>query len=363
LRLIEPESGLERWLNPMYVTPEAPTERIFWGDPHWQTFFSDGVRCPEELYAFARDEGFLDFGAISDHMEALSDRQWEYFMAVTNDFNQEGRFVTLIGQEWTKSPPGHRNVYVPGDYAPILRSSDARCDSLPKLWKCLEGREALVIPHHSANQQIGVDWSHGWNPEFERAVEIYSVWGNSETSAEKGNLRPIRFMGGEAPGQHVLDALAAGYRFGFVAGGDIHDGRPGHCLAHLQSHAKDDRWPQGLTAAYAPRLTRANVYGAMRDHRTYATTLSRIYLDTELAPVPRPRLMIRAASENGISEVAVIRNGERTANLSPEGDTRIVTTEYALGDMAPEEYCYLRVTTTTGEMGWSSPFWGDEVQE
>ena len=59
---------MEAWSNPIRATETAPAERIFWGDPHWQTFFSDGIRCPEELYAFARDEAFLDFGAITDHM-------------------------------------------------------------------------------------------------------------------------------------------------------------------------------------------------------------------------------------------------------------------------------------------------------
>jgi hypothetical protein len=35
---------------------------------------------------------------------------------VTNDFNEPGRFATLIGQEWThhnpaRGAPGHRNIY------------------------------------------------------------------------------------------------------------------------------------------------------------------------------------------------------------------------------------------------------------
>ena len=97
LRLTDPESGVVGEANPIHVTADVPEERIFWGDPHWQTFFTDGIRCPEELYAFARDEAFLDFGAISDHMEGVTDRQWEYFQAVTDDYNHPSRFVTLHG--------------------------------------------------------------------------------------------------------------------------------------------------------------------------------------------------------------------------------------------------------------------------
>ncbi len=226
LRLIDTASGIEVWANPVYVTETIPTMRIFWGDPHWQTYFSDGIRCPEELYAFARDEAFLDFGAITDHMEAVTDRQWEYFTAVTNDFNEPGRFSTLVGQEWTNSATGHRNIYMRGDVAPLLRSTSPDCNTLKKLWAKLEGLEAIAIPHHSANVIMGVDWSLGWNPRYETAVEMYSVWGNSERPAEAGNPRPIHHCGGEMVGRHVRDALACGYHLGFVGGGDIHDGRP-----------------------------------------------------------------------------------------------------------------------------------------
>jgi uncharacterized protein DUF3604 len=164
IRLIDAETGLECSSNPVFVTTEAPAERIYWGDPHWQTFFSDGIRCPEELYAFARDEGFLDFGAITDHMEAVSDRQWDYFQAVTNDYNEPGRFVTLIGQEWTAHTPGHRNLYFRGDHAPAIRSTDPRYDTLEKLWKAfdeLADLDPIAIPHHPANVMMGVDWSLG----------------------------------------------------------------------------------------------------------------------------------------------------------------------------------------------------------
>jgi hypothetical protein len=167
LRLVEPESGAEAWSNPVNVTETPPEMRLYWGDPHWQTFFSDGVRCPEELYAFARDEAFLDFGAITDHVEALTDRQWEYFVSVTNDYNQPGRFATLVGQEWTKHNPGHRNIYYRKNSGPVLRSTDPRYDSLDKLWNALAQHDAIAIPHHTANRIMGVDWDAGWNPEFE----------------------------------------------------------------------------------------------------------------------------------------------------------------------------------------------------
>jgi hypothetical protein len=40
------ESGVSGRSNPVVVTPEPPSQRIFWGDLHSQTIFSDGLRCP-----------------------------------------------------------------------------------------------------------------------------------------------------------------------------------------------------------------------------------------------------------------------------------------------------------------------------
>ncbi|MCK5804884.1 MAG: DUF3604 domain-containing protein [Lentisphaeria bacterium] len=359
LRVIDSESGLECWANAVYVTEEAPPERIYWGDPHWQSFFSDGIRCPEELYAFARDEGFLDFGAISDHVEALTDRQWEYFVAVTNDYNEPGRFSTLVGQEWTNHAPGHRNIYYRTDHGPILRCTDPRYNTLDKLWAALDKLEDLdpiAIPHHSANKVMGVDWDQGWNPKYEKAVEIYSVWGSSEKHADDGNTRPIHSCGGEVRGQHVIDALKRGFHLGFVGGGDIHDGRPGDAM-HGDSYPPREfrSHDQGLTACLAPVLTREAVHDAIKSRSTYATTLSRIYLDVTRDGMS---LNVSAASEQGIQDVVAVTNTGDLVCLEPEGDTRTVEGIIDLSELGSTDFCYVRVTTKTGEMAWSSPTWG-----
>ena len=371
LKLVDGAGGLAAWSNPVMVSEPPPHDRIWWGDPHWQTFFSDGIRCPEELYAFARDEAFLDFGAISDHMEALTARQWDYFQAVTNDFNAPGRFATLQGQEWTHhvpagGAPGHRNVYFRGAGGPLLRCTDPDCDTLAKLWARLDALppgEALAIPHHTSNVVMGVDWAQGWNPTYEKAVEIYSIWGSSERPAADGNPRPIRALKGEKPGRHVVDALQRGYRLGFVAGGDIHDGRPGDELHAHQNRVGDyagTLHPQGFTAAIAPALSREAVFDAMASRRTYATTKRRVYLDVTTGGAGgSSQLHVHAASEDGVCEAVLVRGGEDADRRRPDDDPRIVRADFRLLDLGPSEFCYVRVLTDTGDMAWSSPIWGD----
>jgi Protein of unknown function (DUF3604) len=363
IRITDPESGVCFWSNPVYVTAEKPETRIFWGDPHWQTIFSDGIRCPEELYAFARDEAFLDFGAISDHMEAVTDRQWDYFQMVTNDYNQPGRFVSLIGQEWTGFKPGHRNIYYRGDGGPLISSTDARYNTLEKLWQAADkiaetGEQVLLIPHHTSNRVMGCDWSLGWNPKYENAVEMYSVWGSSECHEDEGNIRPIKSSKGEVKGQHVRDALKLGYRFGFVGGGDIHDGRPGDCLdGHPNAKVL---YPSGLTAVMVPELTRENVFDAMKNNHSYAATCSRIFLNvTPEKNGKNLKLDLKCASEHGLKAVELIRNGDIVQSIALKDDARFLEQCLDIQALAKDEFIYIRVTTNSGDMAWSSPVYGN----
>ncbi len=370
IRLEAETGGVEGQVNPILVLPAPPEERLYWGDPHWQTFFSDGIRCPEELYAFARDEGFLDFGSITDHMEAVTDRQWEYFRAVTEDWNQPGRFVTLQGQEWThhdpkRGAPGHRNIYFRGKEAPILRSTDPDCDTLEKLWRKLDaiGLPALAIPHHCANVLMGVDWEQGWNPRYERGVEIYSIWGSSECPGEAGNSRPIRSLQGEQTGRHVRDALRRGYRLGFWGGGDIHDGRPGDELHTAQPDVPGYAvlYPQGFTAVWAPALTREMLFDALATRRCYAATRRGLF--AEWKKLPAGRLGVRAAATEGVAAIELIVNGETAGELLPERKgLQVLEAEWPVA-LGRHDRAYVRIRTANGEWMWLSPRWGGTKED
>jgi hypothetical protein len=189
----DPKTGINTSTNPINVSEKNLEARLYWGDIHGHTIFTDGIRSPEEIYYFARDEAFLDVCALSDHTEFyLTDRLWDYLTNATNDFNQPGRFVTLVAQEWTNFRLGHRNIYHPGDSAPFIRATDPTWGKLPKLFEFAQRHGALVVPHHPAAAAMGVDWSLEHDPEVERLVEIYSCWGSSERSRAAGNSRSIR---------------------------------------------------------------------------------------------------------------------------------------------------------------------------
>ncbi len=353
--------------NPVIVSEDEPELRLWWGDLHSQTFFSDGLRCPEELYHFARHEAFLDIFALADHSEHLTDRQWEYFVEVTNDSYDPGEFATLVGLEWTNHWPGHRNLYYPGDWGPIVRRGEHTVEDLQHLYDVAAEHGALLIPHHSANVKMGVEWEAGHDPRHERLVEIHSIWGNSERPASAGNPLAIETTGGEQEGRHVIDALNMGYRFGFVGGGDIHDGRPGDELHSLQ-HPKPEHYHllrrQGIMGVWAPELTREAIFEALWNRRCFATTNVRTPIRFSVCAEPmggfvscegERRIHLWAASEVPIARATIVRNGEDWRTL----DLQERVLNWRLEDAASDasDYYYARIERADGWMSWSSPVW------
>jgi hypothetical protein len=234
------------------------------------------------------------------------------------------------------------------------------------VYKVAREHGALVIPHHSANEIMGVNWQLGHDPEVERLVEIHSIWGNSARPGPAGNPFPIRFGDGEKAGQHVIDALTLGRRFGFIGGGDIHDGRPGDELHNLQSEPDDYRLlrRQGIMAVRAKELTREAIFDALWNRQVYATTNCRIDLEFDVCGAPmgssveeegRRPIRVHAVSEVPISRIEIVRSGADWHAIT-SNQTEVVCEVEDTGAGGPAGY-YARVTRSDGQMAWSSPVW------
>lgn len=198
---------------------------------------------------------------------------------------------------------------------------------------------------------MGCDWDLGWNEKYEKAVEIYSVWGSSECSKENGNKFPLRHCKGEIAGRHIKDALAKKYRFGFVGGGDIHDGRPGDSLRYM---LKDDIYAQGLTACWLPELNRENLFDAIASHKTYATNCNRIYLEVEQR-VDTNTINIKTASEHGLEQIVAVYDGKETVLEKLDCHTKNLEQSYNLAGMEGYNSLYIRVEAGNNNTAWSSP--------
>jgi hypothetical protein len=384
--------------NPITITKHDQAQ-LYFGVIHGHTKRSDGLGTVENYFSCMRDDNRLDFGAVGDHDHdyETTDADWEVIQRVTEEFNEDGSFATLLGYEWAKwrrNGDGDRNVYYDRGKEPMRRSGDEHFPTPPELFGALRECDcrSIVIPHHPASNGNFCDYSDH-DPQIERLVEIYSAWGSSECSVHDGNPYPLRPSGspsgsamevpmdaGEVAHGFVQRALAMGRRLGFVGGGDDHLGHPGD---PVKTGCEPFRYRDGLQGVWAEELTREGIFEAMHKRHTYATTGARIavlfrvadaFMGDEIEVAERPEVAqsraIEAfiAGEAKLAQVEVLRNNEVVHSVRPDGSDQTLewTDEDPLEPLAmrpvdanqpPFVFYYLRVLQTDGQMAWASPVW------
>ncbi|WP_435175513.1 DUF3604 domain-containing protein [Halorussus sp. AFM4] len=306
--------------NPVRVHESAPDHRVYWGDLHFHSRLSDGVGSVEKGFRFAREVMALDVVACTDHdtmgffippalqLRQMRRRYVDRTKAAVEDHHDPGEFVTLFGYEWTKQPTvgGHVNVYFESvDSARLFDSRSPESDTYEGLWDSLRawreetGDRVLTIPHHPAEALYPFDFdATDYDDELAPLVEVYSQWGSSELRGADGNPKPIGGIGSgevDEPGHYVQDALAMGNRVGMMAASDIHGPYPGHSHIHVPPHLprlsewlgdgvgwgliwrvwNERSYPGGLTAFYAPELSREAVFDSLDRRAVYGTTQPR----------------------------------------------------------------------------------------
>lgn len=345
----------------------------------------------DEFYEYARDQAKLDFAALTDHDFSMTDEMWALIKKKSSDWYSSGKFVTFSAYEWTSAAYGHRNVYFLTDDGPLIRCveygsrpSKTRGITPRELWNRLRkaGVKAMTIPHHPPITQFPIDWDY-YDPEFDRVVEIASLWGVFEYY---GN--PFYCLTSDnLPRRFVLDALEMGYKLGFVGGSDSHDCRPGSKLrAAIKRNAPKNYRLNSLsnsfalyfftnpirpylTAVYAKDLTRESIFEAIAQRRTYALIGSKAKLEFNIDghlmgeevkvddPSYRPTINVIVEGEVDLDRVEIVKNGKVILKKLCKG--RQMSLKY-VDESAPSRrynYYYIRVFQRDGSRAWSSPIW------
>ena len=344
--------------NPLLVAER--NARILWADLHGHSNLSDGTGTPEEYLRYARDVAGLDVVALTDHDHwgilplDQHPEMWDEIKRQTERFHEPGRFVTVLGYEWTNWVHGHRHVLYFGDDGPVLSSIDPRFETPAQLWEGLRGLPALTFAHHSAGGPIATNWDFAPDPELEPVTEVASVHGSSEA------VDSPRLIYSPLPGNFVRDALDRGYRLGFIGSGDSHDGHPG--LAHLASPTG------GVAALLTDDLSREGVRAALAARRCYATNGPRIVLRCSIGEhgmgstiVARElekteRMYVRAIACAPLETIDVVRSGRVVERIDCE-ERWDASTTVELEGLSAGEYVYVRVVQLDGGAAWSSPFY------
>jgi hypothetical protein len=289
---------------------------------------------------------------LSDHVEGLAFDDWANLQRATdqwNDWGEAAEFVTLPGYEWTSLAHGHKNVVFPhtvdADDA-LFPAVVGEVEHTPDdLWKSLEGRRAIAIPHHvSHGIAKPTDWSYR-NDEFQRLVEIFQVRGNYEYDGA-----PYQKADTNTPfsrGHSVRDALAMGHRLGIIASPDHGGG-------------------MGLAGVWADELTRASVFEALHARRTFGTTGAKMSLflrvagepqgsEVDVAPGPVSIEGVVSGTADGLA-LTLVSDGEELWTRDFEGrEARLEWTDER--PLEGTRYYYLRARQGDAHLGWTSPVW------
>lgn len=371
------EAVSDKWVlsalsNPLRVTSEHIGDNVYWGDIHSHTQFSwDGVG--DNNFEHARYVAGLDFYAMTDHSRTPRDGRtrgldpstWETYTALNDEYHAPQQFVTLHAYEASFGRPyGHHIVYFRGAPGPLMSPEDPH--RLPDFWELLTAGDALTIPHHTGKFPQGVDF--GVHDErFRRNFELYSGHGLSEVfdpghplSFERSTFTsPAKSLNGPS---HFQDALRKGLVLSTVAASDDHRSHPG--LPH---------W--GLTAVFAPELTRDAVFQALHDRRTYGTTGQKILLDFQINGTPMgqsvsvdesPAITVSAVGTDVISRVELVchRAGDHSFRVIKtwNPDATSFDGQFVDADFQARGTYYVRLRQAAPvrdriAMAWSSPIW------
>ncbi|CAN5351379.1 hypothetical protein BH09SUM1_BH09SUM1_19560 [soil metagenome] len=338
---------------------------LYFGDIHGHTWTSDGMGDVDEYYLIRRDLYGDDFCSLTDHDDFVGrgfmPSEFEYHKAMTQHFHEDGKFVTIFGQEWTtKRPPGgagHKCFYSTNPAIKQYNHAFKPWDDTPSIYAALKAEGAISIPHHVG--WTGTDWQYA-DSEITPLVEICSNHGRMEFM---GN-RPIPHRGG-IKGMFVQDALAMGHKFGIIAGADNHG-------LLWQHHAgwKRDAYRTGLAVILAPELTRDAIFDAMKKRRTYGTTGIKPSIDfrvnnhlmgEEITTADNTvNISVNIHSREDIGYITIVKNNQDWHQAGGDGYTmRYSVKDTAVSDGALNgvSWYYLRVEFEGPEMAWTSPVW------
>lgn len=327
---------------------------LLYGDTHRHTDLSrcgmnhDGSLM--DTYRYAMDVARLDFLAISDHDQDLLKHRyghqtsrlqhygWWRSEKYCDLFHIEGRFVPIYAYEHGGSfvqRGGHKNVLYLERGQPCYE-----VDAPEELFKALEGKEAVAIPHQLADGPSAVDWSK-WNPEFERVAEIFQARGSYEF---KGAQPPV---GVTRDGNYMWDALAMGVRIGIIASSD-------HGMVH-----------NAYAGVYCSKLSRAGVIEGLKSRRTFGS-MDRMVIDFRLGDRllgeevqidGPPAFSVGIEAPTSLRKIQIVKNGAMIHTVTP--GSLASRFEFADAELqaGQEAWYYVRCEQENEKYGWSSPIW------
>ena len=226
--------------------------RVYFGNLHSHTGFSDGIGVPEYAYDYARYTAELDFLAITEHSNLYDhyldwdkSRKWREIQEIAEAKTEEDTFLALYGAETTwYNQFGHMNTY---NMDFFINAYETKFNDIPTYYE-------LVKRYPDSIQQWNHPWSCGnrhldgfapYDPELDKVMHMLEI--NTIESKELGGL------------YYYVKALDLGWHIAPVGSQDNHHGQWG-----TENTLR--------TGVLVDRLTEEHFFDAVRRQRVYFTS-------------------------------------------------------------------------------------------
>jgi hypothetical protein len=259
--------------------------KVFFGNLHAHTAYSDGSGTPSQAYKMARDSAKMDYYAITEHNHKSAERsaveknydsighrhalyngpQSSSLIRTAGTYTQAGRFVALYGQEFSTTSKGnHVNVFEIGSVIDENTVENGRFDMLVdwlKANKDSQGSPAIIQFNHpkSAQREDGIEYGAddfgdvaSWRREMGKHAALISVLNGPSHDTGRGLDTHYVTV---ADYRHYLNL---GFKLGPTADQDTH-----HKNWGIVTDAR--------TAVVTDELTKPKILEALRKRRVYAT--------------------------------------------------------------------------------------------
>lgn len=323
------------------VVPSPTGLNTYWGDLHNHCNITYGHGDMRDAFEAAKQQ--LDFVSVTPHamwpdvdllgnderlswvigyhtnaFKKLRRGNYDKYLKMTREYNEEGKFVTFVGYE------AHSMIY--GDHVALHKQLDAplvECSSIEDWKQKFRGQDVFVTPHHMGYQTgyRGYNWDYFTEGDQTPFVEMYSRHGLAES--DQGDYPYLHDMGPRHWEGTIQCGLDRGYKFGLMGSTDQHSGYPGS-------------YGDGRIGVLAKNLGRDALWEGLRNRHVCCATGDKILADFRINDAVmgdvvrgnRRRIYLNVEAESCIDYVDVIKNGRQIARLSgphtpvaPEGDT------------------------------------------
>jgi len=366
----------------IYADPPPVVYKVYYGQLHSHTTDSDGGRpaklpdgsvnpggTPFDAYLYARDTAKLDFFSVADHCsypydpagdssgnEGLNVTKYNSLITVAKGFNENNKFVTFYGFEWTSDDTswgGPATLLGKGHITVINSPDHCEADEVPTNdlnglveWMSHPSRDCVAFFNHPG--QYGYDFDN-FLFDFSNKIVGMELWNRSDNYYDNGSP-----TGPNDSGSWYHNALGKGWYIGAAGSGDN----------HYRDWGTLNEWRMAVLVDSQQEMTRESILDAMKKRRFYSTRDQNLVLSftcngEQMGSKIDPgslNVVIDAFDGNGeiFSKIYLLKNGKKIQTWKPNSKKPHLTTTVT---GTKGDYFYVLVEQF-GELKWraiSSP--------